>query len=117
MAPRAAPGIVQILRYANGTGDAVELAYLWLNFEENGVQISSRFNSAERRLAYQIVMYWGAFVENGAPQTPGQSSWPPYTTTSPIQLSLDTNDRSRLLGAQTVSAEHHCPFWNELAGI
>jgi carboxylesterase type B len=114
--PRRAPGIVQIPRYANGAGHAGELAYLWPNFEENGVRISSRFNTAERRLSDQIVRYWGAFVKTGVPQTPGQPSWPPYTTTSPIQLLLDTNDRSRPLDAQTIPAEHHCAFWNELAG-
>jgi carboxylesterase type B len=113
--PRAAPGIVQIPRYANGAGHAGELASVWPNFKENGVRISSLFNTAERRLSDQVVRYWGAFVDNGAPQTPGQPSWPPYTTTSPIQLSLDTNDRSRPLDAQTVSGEHHCSFWNEFA--
>jgi carboxylesterase type B len=115
-AARAAPGIVQIPGYANGAGHAAELAYLWPNFEENDVRISSRFNTPERRLSDQIVRYWGAFVTNGAPHARGQPSWPPYTSTSPIELALDTNDHSRPLNAQAVSAEHHCSFWNELAG-
>jgi carboxylesterase type B len=115
-APRAAPGIIQVPRYDNGAGHAGELAYLWPNFDENGVRIASRFNTAERRVSDQIVRYWGAFVTNGAPHTPGQPPWPPYTTTSPIQLSLDAHGRTHPLDAQTITAEHHCSFWNQLAG-
>ena len=70
---RADPG------YANGAGHASELAYLWPNFEENGVRISSLFDPGERQLSDQIVEYWGAFVKAGAPRVAGQPSWPPYT--------------------------------------
>ncbi|MGZ6564485.1 MAG: carboxylesterase family protein, partial [Solirubrobacteraceae bacterium] len=62
-APHNGPGIVQSPGYANGAGHASELAYLWPNFKENGVRISSLFTRDERQLAQQIVDYWGAFVK------------------------------------------------------
>ena len=102
--------------YADGAGHASELAYLWPNFEENGVRISSLFNAGERQLSDQIVRYWGAFVKSGAPRAAGQPSWPSHTSTSPVQLSLDTNSHSRLLDDSTISAEHHCSFWRTLKG-
>ena len=115
-APRTGPGILTIPRYANGAGHAGELAYLWPNFEQNGVRISSLFNAGERQLSDQIVRYWGAFVKAGAPRVPGQPSWPSHTATSPVQLSLDTNGHSRLLDGSTISAVHHCSFWRTLKG-
>ena len=103
--PRAGPGIVQSPGYANGAGHASELAYLWPSFEQNGVRISSLFDSGERELSHQIVEYWGAFVKAGAPRVAGQPSWPPYTATSAVQLSLRAQGHSRLLGNATISAE------------
>jgi carboxylesterase type B len=113
-APRAGPGILQSPGYANGAGHASELAYLWPNFEENGVRISSRFDPSERQLSDQIVQYWGAFVNVGAPAVAGQPSWPPHTAGSPVQLSLRPQGHSRLLDDATISKEHQCSFWNTL---
>ena len=102
--------------YANGAGHASELAYLWPNFEENGVRISSLFDSGERQLSDQTVKYWGAFVKSGAPRVAGQPSWPPYTATSGVQLSLRAQGQSRSLDNAIISTEHHCSLWDGLAG-
>ena len=115
-APRTGPGILHSPGYANGAGHASELAYLWPDFEENGVRISSLFDPGERQLADQIVAYWGAFVKAGAPRVAGQPSWPPYTATSAVQLSMRAQGQSRLLDNATISTEHHCSLWNELTG-
>ena len=115
-APRAGPGILQTPGYANGAGHASELAYLWPNFEENGVRIASLFDPVARQLSDQIVEYWGAFVKAGAPRVAGQPSWPPYTATSPKQLSLRTHGQSRLLDNAIISTEHRCSLWSRLAG-
>ncbi len=115
-APRAGPGILQSPGYANGAGHASELAYLWPNFEQNGVRISSLFDPGEQRLSDQIVEYWGAFVKAGAPRAAGQPSWPPYTATSAVQLSLRAQGHSRLLDNATIATEHHCSLWNKLNG-
>ena len=115
-APRAGPGILQSPGYANGAGHASELAYLWPNFEQNGVRISSLFDPGEQRLSDQIVEYWGAFVKAGAPRAAGQPSWPPYTATSAVQLSLRAQGQSRLLDDATIATEHHCSLWNKLTG-
>ena len=115
-APHAGPGIVQSPGYANGAGHASELAYLWPNFEENAVRISSLFDSGERQLSDQIVEYWGAFVKSGAPRVAGQPSWPPYTATSGVQLSLRAQGQSRSLDNAIISTEHHCSLWNKLTG-
>jgi carboxylesterase type B len=113
-APRAGPGILQSPGYANGAAHASELAYLWPDFEQNGVRIASLFDPGERQLSDQIVEYWGAFVKAGAPHVAGQPSWPPYTATSAVQLSLRAHGQSRLLDNATISTEHHCTFWNKL---
>jgi para-nitrobenzyl esterase len=111
-APR--PGIVQSRGYANGAGHASELAYLWPNFTENGVRISSLFTRDERQLSHQIVDYWGAFVKTGAPRVAGQPLWPRYTATSAIELSLRAEGQSRPLDSSIISTEHHCSLWDKL---
>jgi len=113
-ATRAGPGIVQIPGYADGAGHAGELAYLWPNFEEDGVRISSLFNGGDRQLSDQVVRYWGAFVKTGAPRVAGQPSWPAHSPAAPVQLSLDTNGHSQLLDDRAMSAEHHCSFWQRV---
>jgi para-nitrobenzyl esterase len=113
-APRHGPGIVQSRGYANGAGHASELAYLWPNFTENGVRISSLFTRDERQLSNQIVDYWGAFVKTGAPRAAGQPSWPRYTATSAIELSLRAEGQSRPLDSSIISTEHHCSLWDKL---
>ncbi len=115
-AARGGPGIVQSPGYANGAGHASELAYLWPNFEQNGIRIWSLFDPSERQLSDQIVRYWGAFVKAGAPRAAGQLSWPQYTATSARQLSLRARGQSRLLDSATISGEHRCSFWTKLTG-
>jgi carboxylesterase type B len=115
-AQRAGPGIVARPGYADGAGHGSELAYLWPNFAENGVRISSLFDRGERQLSDQMVKYWGAFVTGGAPAVPGQPPWPPYSANPAVQLSLRAQGQDRLLGDTTIAQEHQCSFWNTLAG-
>jgi para-nitrobenzyl esterase len=115
-APQSGPGIVQSAGYADGAGHGSELAYLWPNFEQNGVRLSSLFGPPERQLSDQIVQYWGAFVRTGAPGGAGQPSWRPYTANSAVVLSLRTNRQSTLVRSATIDTEHRCSFWNTLAG-
>jgi para-nitrobenzyl esterase len=115
-APQSGPGIVTSPGYSDGAGHASELAYLWPNFEQNGVRLSSLFGPGQRQLSDQIVHYWGAFVKTGSPGVPGQPSWPPYTADSAVLLSLRTNGQSTLVNDATISTEHRCSFWNKLTG-
>jgi para-nitrobenzyl esterase len=115
-AQRDRPGIRQIPGYANGAAHAGELGYLWPNFTEDGVRVASLFNRDERLLSDEIINYWGAFVKEGAPHVVGQPPWPPYSGSSPVQLSLRARGKTRLLNAAAISAEHHCSLWNSLTG-
>jgi para-nitrobenzyl esterase len=113
-APETGPGIVNVPGYSTGAGHGSELAYLWPKFEQDGVQISSRFGRGERRLSDQVVRYWGAFVRTGSPAVAGQPSWRPYSADSPVLLSLGTAGHSGQVKAATIAAEHQCAFWDAL---
>jgi carboxylesterase type B len=114
-APRTGPGIALRPGYSDAAGHGSELAYLWPNFEQNGVRISSLFGPSARRLSDLIVRYWGGFVKAGSPGVAGRLWWPPYTTDSPVLLSLRTNGQDTLVNRATVDTEHRCSFWNTLA--
>jgi hypothetical protein len=58
-----------------GGGHAAELAYMWPSFD-NGIPIAATFNAAERRLAHDMVAWWGNFVRTGAPGTVDGTAWP-----------------------------------------
>jgi para-nitrobenzyl esterase len=113
-APQTGPGIVTLRGYSDGAGHGSELAYLWPNFEQNGVRIASQFSPAERQLSDRIVQYWGEFVKAGSPGAGGRRPWPPYRTDSPVLLSLRARGQSTLVTGATIDTEHRCSFWNSL---
>jgi para-nitrobenzyl esterase len=115
-APQTGPGIATLRGYSDAAGHGSELAYLWPNFEQNGVRIASLFGPGQRRLSEQTVRYWGAFVKTGSPGDAGGPSWPPYTTASPAVLSLRTNADTTLTSDATIADEHRCAFWSTLEG-
>jgi para-nitrobenzyl esterase len=113
-AHRTGPGLTPIEGYVWGAGHAAELAYLWPSFD-NGTPIAPTFDAGERRLAREMVQWWGAFTERGTPWVAGQAPWPSYDRTG-LTLSLRAGGRSTLLTDARYRAEHHCDFWAELRG-
>ena len=109
-AHRTGPGLVDLGGYVWGAGHAAELAYLWPSFN-NGTPIAPLFNAAERRLAREMVQYWGAFVEKGRPRVIGQTGWPRYSHTGSV-LSLRAGGQSVVITDATYVAEHNCTFWD-----
>jgi carboxylesterase type B len=55
---RTGPGLQPVPGYVWGAGHAAELAYLWPSFD-NGTPIAPTFTASERRLALDMVRYWG----------------------------------------------------------
>jgi carboxylesterase type B len=108
-AHRTGPGLVQIPGYVWGAGHAAELAYIWPSFD-NGTPIAPLFDASERRLAREMVQYWGAFTKRGTPRVTGQTAWPPYGHHR-ATLSLRAGGRSRVISDATYAAEHRCGFW------
>jgi para-nitrobenzyl esterase len=107
---RTGPGLgPQPAGYVWGAGHAAELAYLWPSFD-NGTPIAPTFTPAERRLALDMVRYWGSFVRTGQPAAGRSAPWPPYNHTR-LTLSLRTAGRSTLITDQEVAAEHNCDLW------
>jgi carboxylesterase type B len=113
-AHRTGPGLQPIEGYEWGAGHAAELAYLWPSFD-NGTPIAPTFDAGERRLAREMVQWWGAFTKRGAPSVAGQVPWPRYNGTG-LTLSLRAGGRSTLLTDAQYVAEHNCDFWAELRG-
>jgi carboxylesterase type B len=110
---RTGPGLSpQPAGYVWGAGHAAELAYLWPSFD-NGMPIAPTFDAAERRLADDMVRYWGAFVRTGHPQVRGQARWPRYAPTRAV-LSLRAGGHSTAISDGAYTAEHQCAFWNSL---
>jgi carboxylesterase type B len=107
-AHRTGPGLTPIPGYVWGAGHAVELAYLWPSFD-NGTPIAAQFDAAERRLAREMVQYWGAFVRSGRPAVSGQPRWPSYR--GGVAMSLRAGGRSTLIGDAVWTREHQCAFW------
>jgi carboxylesterase type B len=111
-AHRTGPGLTPIPGYEWGAGHAAELAYLWPSFD-NGTPIAPTFGAAERRLAREMVQYWGAFTKRGSPSVAGQTPWPSYGRTG-LTLSLRAGGRSTLLSDAAYAAEHKCAFWESI---
>ncbi|HEX6468772.1 MAG TPA: carboxylesterase family protein [Streptosporangiaceae bacterium] len=99
--------------YVWGAGHAAELAYLWPSFD-NGTPIAPTFNAAERRLALDMVHYWGSFVRAGRPAATGSAAWARYDRTGRV-LSLRAGGRSTLISDARLAAEHQCAFWDALS--
>ncbi len=110
---RTGPGLAPTpAGYVWGAGHAAELAYLWPSFD-NGTPIAPTFDAAERRLASDMVRYWGSFVRSGRPGAAHLAGWPRYAG-QPRVLSLRAGGHSVALPAAAVAAEHQCGFWNSL---
>ncbi|GIF26731.1 para-nitrobenzyl esterase [Actinoplanes tereljensis] len=95
--------------YVWGAGHAAELAYFWPSFD-NGTPIAPTFDAAERRLAVDLVRYWGSFVRTGVPRAPFAAAWPAYNHTDAV-LSVRAGGRSVPVPAARMAAEHHCDLW------
>jgi para-nitrobenzyl esterase len=106
---RTGPGLTPIPGYVWGAGHAAELAYLWPSFD-NGTPIAATFDAAERRLAREMVQYWGTFVRTGAPAVPGQARWPSYGRRGQV-LSLRAGGQSAVTSDASYAAAHKCSFW------
>jgi carboxylesterase type B len=107
---RTGPGLApQPAGYVWGAGHAAELAYLWPSFD-NGTPIAPTFDAAERRLAADMVRYWGAFVRGGPPAAPHSAHWPSYQRGGGT-LSLRAGGASTVISDAQLAAEHQCAFW------
>ncbi len=110
---RHAPALNNLLPgYQWGAGHAMELAYLWPSFG-NGTSLYDQLTPAQLELSHQMIVWWGAFTRLGAPDAPGQPSWPTYTSRQ--LMSLRPGGQSRTIPAATFAAEHQCGFWNAQA--
>lgn len=109
--PADSPAWYETPRYDWGAGHATELPYLFP--DRNSGANAALFNVGERRLARDLIDYWGAFVKKGRPSVADQARWPSYNRTHSY-LSLRTAGRSRVISDARYSAEHHCGFWDEL---
>ncbi|MEU7856267.1 carboxylesterase family protein [Nonomuraea sp. NPDC049141] len=110
---RTGPGLrPEPVGYEWGAGHAAELAYLWPSFD-NGTPIAPTFDAAERRLAADMVHYWGSFARLGRPQAPFASSWADYNRASRV-MSLRAGGRSMMVPVAEMAAEHNCDLWNAL---
>jgi para-nitrobenzyl esterase len=107
---RTGPGLSpQPAGYVWGAGHAAELAYLWPSFD-NGTPIAPTFNPAERRLALDMVRYWGSFVRTGQPVARASTPWPATNGTA-LTLSLHAGGQSTLSTDQQVATRHNCDLW------
>ncbi|GAA2207868.1 carboxylesterase family protein [Nonomuraea monospora] len=105
---RTGPGLSpQPAGYVWGAGHAAELAYLWPSFD-NGIPIAPTFDAGERRLARDMVHYWGAFTRTGHPYAKSSARWPAFGGSL---LSLRAAGRSTPVPVGTMAAEHNCDLW------
>ena len=112
---RTGPGLVEIPGYVWGAGHAAELAYIWPSFD-NGTPIAPTFSSAERRLAGEMVQYWGAFTTSGKPRVAGQVAWPRFRKHG-ATLSLRAGGTTGVIRNAAYDAEHQCGFWSTMPAI
>jgi len=113
---RTGPGLTPIPGYVWGAGHAAELAYMWPSFD-NGIPIAPTFNAAERRLAHDMVAWWGNFVRSGAPGSVAGTAWPRLVASLGPKaqlLSLRAGGRSTPITDARLSAQHQCGFWDSL---
>jgi carboxylesterase type B len=98
-----------VVKVQSGHGHAAELAYLWPSFD-NGTPIAPTFTADERRLALDMVRYWGSFVRAGLPRAPSSSPWP-FDNHIRLTRSLGAGGRSIPIGDAELAAEHNCDLW------
>ena len=106
---RSGPGLVSIPGYEWGAGHAAELAYIWPSFN-NGTPIAPQFKGAERRLAHEMVQYWGHFTKRGQPGVQGLTPWPRFGPHG-LTISLRAGGQSKVIDNTVYDAEHQCGFW------
>jgi carboxylesterase type B len=107
---RTGPGLSpQPAGYVWGAGHAAELAYLWPSFD-NGTPIAPTFNADERRLALDMVRYWGSFVTWGHPAAALSAPWPRYDLAA-RSLSLRAGGLSTVVADAEIASEHNCDLW------
>jgi hypothetical protein len=78
---------------------------------------SNPFNAAERRLAHDMVAWWGNFIRAGAPDTVDGTAWPRLDASLGPRarlLSLRAGGRSTPITDARLSAQHQCDFWDAL---
>ncbi len=110
---RTGPGLTPLPGYVWGAGHAAELAYMWPSFN-NGTPIAATFDAAERRLAHDMVAYWGAFIRSGSPDAADGTPWPrlrPSPADKGRLLSLRAGGHSTSITDGTLSVQHQCDFW------
>ena len=79
--------------------------------------IAPTFNAAERRLAHDMVAWWGNFIRTGAPGTVDGTAWPRLNASLGPKarlLSLRAGGRSTPITDARLSAQHQCAFWDAL---
>jgi len=114
-AHRTGPGLTPIPGYVWGAGHAAELPYIWPSFN-NGTPIAPLFDAGERRLAREMVQYWGAFTRYGRPHVPGQVHWPRYGPAGEV-LSLRAGGDTQVISDGTYVTQHQCRFWATMPPI
>jgi para-nitrobenzyl esterase len=62
----------------------------------------------QRRLADQMMRYWGAFAHNGNPNHRGAPAWPVYGAEQTV-MQLRTGGASTVV--TTFATDHNCGFW------
>ena len=115
---RTGPGWTDVPGFVWGAGHATEVNYLFPLHDITTESEYHQFGPAEKRLADEMVQYWGAFVKNGSPGVWGQQWWPHYATQDlglTLSLRAGTDGYTTLITDQTYSAEHQCDLWNKLA--
>jgi carboxylesterase type B len=91
--------------FDSGAPHASELGYLW--------PMSKSFTPGQQQLSKEMVSYWGSFVKNANPTTPGQAAWPPYRGGK--YMSLLPGGASRALASGVYATRHQCSFWNSIS--
>jgi para-nitrobenzyl esterase len=81
-----------------------EVQYLFKHFG-----LESPLNAEQRRLARQMIQYWGSFVRDGVPQATGQPAMPARPGTV---LTLRTTSAGGNAPSTTVHREHQCNLWD-----
>ncbi|SDM49750.1 para-nitrobenzyl esterase [Streptomyces sp. cf386] len=81
-----------------------EVQYLFKHFG-----LRSPLNAEQRRLAGQMVQYWGSFVRDGVPRAAGQPAMP---SRSGMVLTLRTTSAGGNETSTTVHGEHQCNLWD-----
>ncbi|HET6213702.1 MAG TPA: carboxylesterase family protein [Micromonosporaceae bacterium] len=100
-----APPFVQDPNLPQGAFHAGELAYLFRG---------ATLTPAQQRLSEEMIGFWSRFIATGDPNDHGRPSWPRYRAASDLIQVLAPDATAPTQG---FAADHHCPFWQTIAGI